>query len=150
HQVIVGRLYRRLDALITDTGRGLVIPPPMDVWFDEENIVQPDLIVLLHDRLDQVTNKLVEGAPSLVVEVVSPTSRVRDRSLKRLRYARFGVPEYWLVEPEANAIVVHAEPDGADYRAVSIETGVVQAVTIPDLTVDLAALFAPLPGGEPR
>jgi Uma2 family endonuclease len=146
HQIIVGRLYRRLDDAITETGRGLVIPPPMDVWFDEENIVQPDLIVLLNDRLDRVTNKLVEGAPSLVVEVVSPTSRVRDRSVKRIHYARIGVPEYWLVEPEVDAVVVHAEPDGTDYRTVSIETGVVHAATIPDLAVDLGALFAPLPG----
>lgn len=147
HQLILARLCSPVYDAVTRQHRGLVLSGPLDVWFDEANIMQPDIIVLLNDRLGQVTDKLIEHAPNLLVEVVSPTSRVRDRSLKRTRYARFGVPEYWLVEPEANAIVVHTRPDGADYRAVSIETGVVRAVTIPDLTVDLAALFAPLPGG---
>ncbi|HEU5431635.1 MAG TPA: Uma2 family endonuclease [Thermomicrobiales bacterium] len=150
HQVILTRLLRRLGDAVTEASRGLALPAPLDVWFDEANIMQPDIIVLLNDRLGQVTAKLIEQAPNLLVEVVSPTSRVRDRAVKRTRYARFGVPEYWLVEPGANAMVVHAEPDGTDYRAVSIETGVVQSVTIPDLAVDLAVLFAPLPGSERR
>jgi Uma2 family endonuclease len=149
HQLILTRLIWTLDDAVTRRQRGVVFPAPLDVWFDDANIMQPDIIVLLNPRLGQVTDKLIEGPPNLLVEVVSPTSRVRDRSLKRTRYARFGVPEYWLVEPEANAIVVHAEPDGTDYRAVSIETGVVHAVTIPELTVDLAAVFAPLPGAAP-
>jgi Uma2 family endonuclease len=108
HQLISIYLATEFVNAVTRRQRGLVLSAPLDVWFDDANIVQPDIIVLLNDRLGQMTDRLIEGPPNLLVEIVSPTSRVRDRSLKRTRYARYGVTEYWLVEPEANAVVVHA------------------------------------------
>ncbi|MEJ7655038.1 MAG: Uma2 family endonuclease [Chloroflexia bacterium] len=75
---------------------------PVDVLLSSRaRPVQPDVIVLLPEHLDQMRDAFVEGPPDIVVEVLSPNDPKRDRVLKREVYAAGGVPEYWLVSPEA-------------------------------------------------
>jgi len=87
---------------------GKVHIAPIDVVLSDENVVQPDLIFIAADRLKIITEANVQGAPDLVVEVLSPGSARIDRVQKRDLYARFGVREYWLVSPEAHTIEVLA------------------------------------------
>ena len=77
---------------------------PLDVILSESSIVQPDIIYLDRGRLGAVSGRGIEGAPTLVVEVLSPSTTLMDRSTKRQLYARHGVPFYWLVDPEGRAI----------------------------------------------
>jgi Uma2 family endonuclease len=67
-------------------------------------VVQPDLVYLDTGRLSIVNARGLEGAPTLVVEILSPTTTLNDRSTKRQLYARYGVPYYWIVDPEARSI----------------------------------------------
>ena len=70
----------------------------------ETAIVQPDIVYLDRTRLGAISRRGIEGAPTLVVEILSPSTTLIDRSTKRRLYARHGVPYYWLVDPEGRAI----------------------------------------------
>lgn len=144
HQEIVGAIYRALWPAIAQAGRGRVILSPLDVVLDDLTAVQPDLTVVLSDRAEVTRPDRIEGPPSLVVEIVSPSSRRADAVVKRDRYARAGVPEYWLVDPIGRTAVRYSKPAEGGYADVSLlnhdETLV--SATIPGLRVDLAPVFA--------
>ena len=105
HQVVVGRMFRLLAAHVEQSHLGVVCVAPLDVILDQETdlIVQPDLLFVAQARLEIVKDQ-VWGAPDLVVEVESPTSEHRDRTLKLTWYRRYGVKEYWQVDPRDRRI----------------------------------------------
>ncbi|MBI4330163.1 MAG: Uma2 family endonuclease [Chloroflexi bacterium] len=71
-----------------------------------DNVVQPDILYVSRDRLNVVTREEVHGVPDLVIEILSPGTADKDRGLKRRLYARHGVRELWLVDPEGETIEV--------------------------------------------
>ncbi|MTI94332.1 MAG: DNA-binding protein [Firmicutes bacterium] len=101
HQWTVARLCTALDSYFvrTDPGGALVFSP-LDVTFGESNVVQPDILYVAASQQHIIKNTRVNGAPTLVVEVISPASRRRDRVVKMQVYQRAGVENYWLVDPE--------------------------------------------------
>ena len=106
HQSIAAALFKRLDDYVEKNDLGVVRFAPLDVELSDHDVAQPDLIFLSHARLDLVQEGRVRGAPDLVVEILSPSTEGRDRTTKRTLYARHGVGEYWLVDPEAETIEV--------------------------------------------
>src|SRR6266516_1899387 len=80
---------------------GLVVPAPLDVFFEDTNVVEPDVVFVRGDHVGRVEERLVRSAPDLVVEVSSPSTRRLDTGRKLALYERFGVPEYWFVELDA-------------------------------------------------
>jgi Uma2 family endonuclease len=128
---------------VREAGLGEAYVAPVDVHLaDDGSYVQPDVFVVLADRAETVGEALIEGEPSLLVEVASRSSRTRDRSQKAMLYARVGVPEYWLADLDDGSITVQADPRDGRYRRVQRETGVVRAATVPGLEVDLREFFA--------
>ena len=93
-----------------------------------------------------LANPGIEGAPDLVAEIVSPTTHVRDRVQKRDLYARYGVPEFWLVDPEARQIDIYSDPVDGRYLREQIADGDAVSATIPGLSADVVQFFAPIPG----
>ncbi|HEV2653459.1 MAG TPA: Uma2 family endonuclease, partial [Ktedonobacteraceae bacterium] len=79
---------------------------PVDVRLNASTIVQPDVLVILNAHLERIAEKRVLGAPDLVVEVASPTTKEHDRYKKRITYALAGVPEYWIVDPTERNVEV--------------------------------------------
>ncbi|PRX72194.1 Uma2 family endonuclease [Cohnella sp. SGD-V74] len=77
---------------------------PFDVILSRTTVLQPDIIMIHHSRLDIVKKHGVEGAPDLVIEILSPSTRKRDKVVKAAAYAKHKVPEYWLVDPEARTL----------------------------------------------
>ncbi|MGH2616468.1 MAG: Uma2 family endonuclease [Thermomicrobiales bacterium] len=146
HQIVILRLAVILDKVIVEPGLGLVIVAPFDVYLDEENVPQPDVMVVLPDRLHVLASAKLESAPSLAIEVISPSSATKDRVTKRNLYARHGVPEYWIVDSDARTITIFSDPRDGRYHAQTVASEVAVSATIPGLSVDLAALFAPVPG----
>lgn len=116
HQVIAGKVYYKLENYIMGK-KGPCIPiiSPIDVQLDcdEKTILQPDVIIVC-DR-DKLKKGIVYGAPDFVVEVLSPSTRKRDKNLKLNKYICAGVREYWIVDPEKKNIVVYAEDGQGDY-----------------------------------
>ena len=115
HQELVGRLHLTIGAFVEDRPeRGRVFLSPFDVVFSFHDIVEPDLVFVAPDQFEILTDKNIQGTPALVVEILSPSMRKRDRELKRALYDRSGVREYWLVEPEHHAVTMHRRaPDGS-------------------------------------
>jgi Uma2 family endonuclease len=142
HQRFLVWLTVRFVRLVEEAGLGEVYVAPVDVHLADGSYVQPDLLVVLADRAGIVDAALIEGEPSLLVEVVSRSSRARDRQQKASLYARVGVPEYWTVDSDDQSITVHADPRDGRYRTVRRETGIVRAETVPGLAVDLGEFFA--------
>ena len=147
HQMVSLRLTRFLDAAVSARSGGLVFYAPVDVRLDEHKVVQPDLIVLLGDRIRLVGEKNIEGPPTLVIEIASPSTGTRDREMKRDLYARFGVLEYWLVDPDAQTVTIFSEPVHGRYQREATTSERATSTTIQGLSVDLAALFAPIAKG---
>jgi Uma2 family endonuclease len=86
--------------------RGRVFTAPLDVFIPGGDPVQPDVLVVLPDGNARVELRGIEGPPELVIEVVSPSNRGRDLLTKRSLYARAGVREYWLVDPDARTLEI--------------------------------------------
>ena len=108
HQRLPLKLARLLADFIEGHGLGEVYIAPLDVILSEEDVLQPDLLFVTQERRGIVSERGCEGPPDLVVEILSPATEQRDRELKRKVYAKFGVPEYWLVDPQAESIEVMA------------------------------------------
>ena len=106
HQIIVGRLFRILIEFVEAHDLGDVIFSPLDVVLSDEDVLQPDAVYISRDRKSMITEQNIQGPPDLVVEVLSPGTADRDRTIKRARYLRFGVREYWIVDPQTRTIEV--------------------------------------------
>lgn len=101
HQKITGNFY----ALIKEKLKGKPCIPfvaPTDVVFDDYNIVQPDILVVCNKS--KITDANIQGAPDLVIEVISPSNSFMDKKMKRDLYERFAVPEYLLLDPVGDLV----------------------------------------------
>ena len=142
HQRIVHRLHTYLTSW-ENAGYGSVCTAPLDVVLSDRDVVQPDLLFIAKDRLGIVTAENVQGAPDLVVEVISDRSRRRDAITKRHIYERYDVRLYWLVDPEEETVRVFELKDGAYGEPTTLRAG--QQLTcplFPDITEDVGTLFA--------
>ena len=106
HQTIAGEFFIRLTAFVREHDAGQVFIAPVDVVLDEKNVVQPDVLFIQNARMDIIDARAIRGAPDLVVEVLSPGTRRRDRTVKTALYADAGVREYWVLDPRTRSIEV--------------------------------------------
>ena len=90
------------------TGSGHIYAAPFDVVLSDTDVVQPDLLFVSNERAHIITDENVQGAPDLVVEILSPSTAERDKTFKRSLYAKHGVKEYWLVDTDAETVTVLA------------------------------------------
>lgn len=108
HQRVLQNLFIKLSSVITDDDSGEVIIAPFDVYLDEtSNAVQPDIVVVLKDNLKILNEEgHIHGVPDLLVEVLSPGNTDHDRIRKKNLYEKFGVKEYWIVDPDTKHVSV--------------------------------------------
>ncbi|MFO0794685.1 MAG: Uma2 family endonuclease [Candidatus Brocadiaceae bacterium] len=107
HQLISLELALRLKEFIVKNNLGTLLCAPCDVYFDNENVVQPDILFVSKNRLDIIGKKNIQGVPDLVIEILSEYSVYRDMVQKKRLYAKFGVKEFWIVIPEEAEIEVY-------------------------------------------
>jgi Uma2 family endonuclease len=106
HQDISRNLEFILYSFVKERELGRVYYAPCDVVLSEEDVVQPDILFILKEREHIIGKKNVQGAPDLIIEILSPRTMEIDRKLKVKLYERYGVKEYWLVEPERKEVEV--------------------------------------------
>lgn len=112
HQIICMRLELKFANFVTEKNLGLVLFAPVDVYFEERECYQPDIIFIARERFSIIEPAKVNGAPDLVVEILSPSTGYYDLKKKARTYARHGVKEYWLVDPEDKSIEVYTGEEG--------------------------------------
>ncbi|SFU96783.1 Uma2 family endonuclease [Alicyclobacillus macrosporangiidus] len=113
HQVISRELYRHMSRCDDEY---LVLYSPLDVILSPRHVLQPDLVMIHRDRLEICSVRGVEGPPDVVVEILSPSSADKDRGRKMQVYAHFGVPEYWVVDPDAAVLERYTADEGGGFR----------------------------------
>ncbi|MGE3273250.1 MAG: Uma2 family endonuclease [Chloroflexota bacterium] len=118
HQFQLNRLNKRVIVWVDDHNLGYVVTAPTGVVLDDENGLEPDLIFISHQRAHIISERGVDGAPDLVVEVLSPSTEARDRGLKLRRYAASGVTHYWILDTDGPSIEERVLGDDG-YRLVS-------------------------------
>ncbi len=141
HQSLSFRLTLLVGSFVTAERLGKVYAAPFDVRLSEQDVVQPDLIFVSQSRLSIISPTCIEGAPDLLVEILSPSTAHRDRTQKARLYAGAGVPEYWLVDPEARTVTVLALHRGA-YAQRELRGDRIRSEILPGLEIDQRALFA--------
>lgn len=104
HQHILASIFVELWGFAKSRRRGVVLCSPLDVILSEDNVVQPDIVYVSNKRRSIVVREGFRGTPDLCVEILSPSNRDLDLNAKRLLYARFGLPELWIVDPDANTL----------------------------------------------
>ena len=123
-------------------GLGQVFVAPLDVVLDYHNVAEPDILFVCQDRLNIVTEANIQGAPDLIVEVLSPGTRERDCTVKARLYARFGVREYWIVEPDNQTLTIYRLTDTGyqPFGPYSVEDTVVSPL-FPDHPLAVHTVF---------
>jgi Uma2 family endonuclease len=123
---------------------GQVFPAPTDVFFSDTNVVEPDVLFVRAENLHKVEKRFVRSAPDVVVEVSSPSTRRLELGRKLALYERFGVPEYWYVDLEAERLEIHGLA-GDRYEPPRI-LGCGDLLTspiLPDFSFNLALILQP-------
>lgn len=131
HQRISRNLLYLIQGYLETHPIGEVFCAPFDVLLSEWDIVVPDLIYLSNERAHFLTAKNLQGPPDVVVEILSPSTRLRDQKLKRTLYKKVGAKEYWLVDPKRNVVEVYGR--GPEEFQNPIRYGRVDILTTPIL-----------------
>lgn len=99
HQKILAGINFQLTLFVKKNGLGEVLTAPMDVFFDEKNIFQPDILFISKERQSIIEENGLHGAPDLIIEILSPSTAQYDLEEKKTVYERYGIKEYWIVDP---------------------------------------------------
>ncbi len=144
HQRISRNLEYALIKYLEQNPVGEVFHAPYDVVLSELDVVQPDIIYIANERSEIITERNIQGAPDLVVEIISESTRRTDEIIKRKRYEHFGVVEYWIIDPVLDSVKIYQRKAGAFERAAEIskETGgLLNTPLLPGFSLGIADLF---------
>ncbi|KAA0989355.1 Uma2 family endonuclease [Dyadobacter aurulentus] len=142
HQVIQARLAWKLMQYIHDNDLGEIFFSPLDTILEDNfNVLQPD-ILFVSKRQEHIMQDWIRGAPEMVVEIISKSSRNMDTVVKKEIYERYGVKEYWIVFPDKTSIEVYTLQSG-QYQLLGNFTGdqLVQTPVFPGLDFKAEAIF---------
>lgn len=136
HQFVLGKLFKALDDHVTERSLGVVMLSPLDVILSdvpgETTILQPDIVYVDNRHFEALHMRGVEGAPTLAVEIHSPSTVVIDRTRKRELYARYGVAYLWFVHLDTRELEAHVL-ELAEYRLAARVSGT-EPVDLPPFT----------------
>jgi Uma2 family endonuclease len=141
HQQVVGNLYLLLAEHVRRHGLGEIFFAPLDVILANITVIEPDLVYVDATRLERLSDRGVEGAPTLVVEALSPSTAAADRGIKRQISARYGVPHYWIVDPDARLIETYQLSGNAYEPGPRLDRAPIALPPFPDLALDPAAVW---------
>jgi len=145
HQQICGDLFALIWTYLEAHPIGRAFGVPLDVVFSRFDVVEPDIQYLSNERAaDVITPQHVRGAPELVVEIASPSTRKRDETIKRHLYERSGVSEYWVVDPDTDVVRIYRRTGDRFGRALELsrEAGdVLTTPLLPGLELPLVRIF---------
>ncbi len=140
HQKISINLAWALKKYVDTNKLGLVLTAPADVKLSEIDLLVPDIFFVKASRLHIVKENYICEAPDLVIEILSPSTSKRDKDLKFKRYSYYGVPEYWIVDPQKQSIDVY---DLQEQKLAAVFTigQILNSPMFPDIHLELQRIF---------
>jgi len=142
HQFISGELEFALRSYLEKNPIGVIYDAPFDVQLTDTTVVQPDIAYFSKQRLSYLTEHGAEGAPDLVVEILSPKTAQLDLGMKREIYARTGVLEIWIIEPETRLLKIFRPQINPQTPAETLTAEkTLSTPVLPGLAIDLARVF---------
>jgi len=142
HQGTLVALGSRLYKHVRAQGLGEVFIAPTDCILSNVTVVQPDILYIATDRLAIISERAIEGAPTLVVEVLLPSTAHLDRGRKMTLYAEHGVPHYWIVDPENRSVEAYTLTGAVYVLAGHVTSEPVALPPFSDLTLDPALIWS--------
>ena len=140
HQLVSGNTFRVIDWFSRTNDLGLALYAPTDVRLSAYDVVVPDICFISRERLSIVEDKAINGAPDLVVEILSPSTQRQDRVRKFTLYAAWGVREYWLIDIGARSLTIFTLRDG-QFVSVPERDGTVESAVLTGLRITVSDLF---------
>ena len=142
HQLVSRNLEFLLHRHVREHALGEVLYAPCDVVLSKTDVLQPDILFVAADRRAIIGEKYISGAPDLVVEVLSPSTADRDTDVKTKIYARFGVKELWIADPDAKTVAVLTNSGEGFLREGLFRQGeLLRSPLLPALTIPLDEIF---------
>jgi Uma2 family endonuclease len=142
HQEVQLRLGSLLLTYLDKHPLGRVFVSPIDLVLSMVDVVQPDLLFVGKTRSNIIAEKNIVGIPNLVVEILSPSSTTRDQKEKLNLYQRYGLPEYWIVDPDSQTVEVYLSVANRLEEVETLKTGdQLHARQIPGLVLELSEIF---------
>src|SRR6266545_5600559 len=144
HQAVSRNLGFLLLLYLRDHPLGYLYHAPCDVIFSDSDIVQPDIIYVSNERAGIITDKNIRGVPDLLVEILSESYRRNDEVIKRKLYERYGVDEYWIVDPILETIKIYRRDGGAYRRVAELSNesaDVLSTPLLPELGIPLSEVL---------
>jgi Uma2 family endonuclease len=142
HQLALSQLYDQLKAFVKAYGLGTLLPGPVDVRLSNHDIVEPDLVFVSKARRSVIAENAIIGAPDIVVEVLSPSTRGVDLVRKRALYANAAVSEYWILDPTERTLTIHENRDG-QLVMLHARDEPPRSRVLSALSLDMASVFSP-------
>ena len=125
HQRVSRNIFRQLDKHVESNKLGEVFYAPVDVYLDEKNVYQPDILFISNERMEILQDK-VKGAPDLIVEILSPKTGKLDKTNKKDVYEQAGVKEYWIVDPNSKEVIGYQLTESG-YKEIPSQKGVIHS-----------------------
>jgi Uma2 family endonuclease len=145
HQTVSRRLQFALMSQLEVPGIAMIFNAPFDVILAETSVVQPDLAIIRSGRRHNISQRGLEGPPEVAVEILSASTRGNDVFLKKAAYARAGIPEYWIVDPELGRVEVFCLKEaGYDQGVLFDRAATLTSPSFPEVAIPLAPVFAPV------
>jgi Uma2 family endonuclease len=142
HQKISRELEFEILKFVKANNLGEVFDAPCDVYLDDENVVQPDILFISKERLNIIGEKNIQGAPDLVVEIISENTAYRDLVQKKRLYARFDIREYWIVLPVEESIEIYILKDSTyTLHKTYGKDEILESFSLRDLKIVLKNIF---------
>ncbi len=148
HQRVSGNTFRVIDRFNDVERLGELFTAPNDIRLSAYDVVVPDLCFVVSERRSIIGLKAIEGAPDLVVEIISPSTCRQDQVRKLALYAASGVREYWLIDIEARLLTMYTLRNGR-YEPVQEQVGTLASVVLDGLVVTVWSLFLGLSSERP-
>ncbi len=143
HQEISRNLELILGNYLKENPLGKIYDAPFDVYLDETNVFQPDILYVSKRRYSILTPEGAEGAPDLIVEILSPRTARLDLNIKSRQYARHGVEELWIIDPVPRTLSVYRFRENPKEPVLVLpQSGQATTPHFPDLVIDLSEVFA--------
>lgn len=141
HQRISGKLYAFLLQYVERKNLGEIFFSPIDVFLDEHNVVQPDLVYISEEKRSIIGEKRIEGAPDWIAEILLEGNAYHDLKTKKKLYERHGVAEYWIVDPMERSVEVYRNGESGFKLITASTSGKIESSVLDGFSVEIDRIF---------